>query len=93
MSQARHAGKIVLTVASEDNHAVLRVADNGCGMSPAVQVRIWEPYFTTKGDEGTGLGLDICRKLVELHGGTITFSSTPGTGTTFEIRLPLAAAA
>lgn len=86
-------GKIVLTVAADENEAMLQVADNGCGMSPAVQARIWKPYFTTKGEEGTGLGLDICRKLIDSHGGRIAFSSVAGKGTTFEIRLPLAATA
>jgi signal transduction histidine kinase len=83
-------GKIVVTVTSDDNDAILQVADNGCGMPPNVQSRIWEPFFTTKGKEGTGLGMDICRKLVVSHGGTVSFTSAPGKGTTFEIRLPLA---
>ena len=83
-------GKIVLTVTSEGDEAVVQVADNGCGMPPEVQAKIWEPFFTTKGKEGTGLGLDISRKLIVSHGGTITFTSAPGAGTTFEIRLPIA---
>jgi signal transduction histidine kinase len=83
-------GKIVVTVASDDNDAILQVADNGCGMPANVQSRIWEPFFTTKGKEGTGLGLDICRKLVVSHAGTVSFTSAPDEGTTFEIRLPLA---
>ena len=83
-------GKIVLTVTADGNEAVVQVADNGCGMTPDVQVKVWEPFFTTKGKEGTGLGLDICRKLIVAHGGTITFQSAAGAGTTFEIRLPVA---
>lgn len=83
-------GKIVLTVTSEGDEAVLQVADNGCGMPPEVQTKIWEPFFTTKGKEGTGLGLDISRKLIVSHGGTLTFTSTAGVGTTFEVRLPIA---
>jgi C4-dicarboxylate-specific signal transduction histidine kinase len=86
-------GKIVLTVGSDAQAAIVQVADNGCGMSPEVQSRIWEPFFTTKGKEGTGLGLDVCRKLVESHGGMITCSSATDKGTTFEIRLPLATTA
>jgi signal transduction histidine kinase len=80
----------VLTVTSEGDEALVQVADNGCGMTPEVQAKIWEPFFTTKGKEGTGLGLDISRKLIVSHGGTITFTSAPGAGTTFEIRLPIA---
>src|SRR5262245_43851591 len=83
-------GKIMLTVTSDGKDAILQVADNGSGMPADVQSRIWEPFFTTKGKEGTGLGLDICRKLVVSHGGTVSFTSAPAEGTTFEIRLPLA---
>jgi C4-dicarboxylate-specific signal transduction histidine kinase len=83
-------GRIVVSLDRNENEAVLRVADNGSGMTPEVQTRIWDPFFTTKGKEGTGLGLDICRKLVVSHGGTVTFESKTGAGTTFEIRLPVA---
>lgn len=83
-------GKIILTITSDEKDAILRVADNGAGMPPDVQSRVWEPFFTTKGREGTGLGLDICRNLVVLHGGSITFETKADVGTTFEIRLPLA---
>ena len=44
---------------------VITVADNGCGMTPEVAERIWEPFFTTKGDEGTGLGLDVAKSIIE----------------------------
>jgi two-component system, NtrC family, sensor kinase len=81
-------GRIVVTVAAEGSDAVLRVTDNGCGMPPEVQARAWEPFFTTKGNEGTGLGLDVCRQLIEAHAGRITFESTPNAGTVFEVRLP-----
>jgi signal transduction histidine kinase len=83
-------GKITVTLEGNDSEAILRVSDNGSGMTPEVQEKIWDPFFTTKGQEGTGLGLDICRKLVVSHGGTISFQSTAGAGTTFEIRLPVA---
>ncbi|MFQ3590107.1 MAG: HAMP domain-containing sensor histidine kinase, partial [Chloracidobacterium sp.] len=51
--------------------------------------RIWEPFFTTKGSEGTGLGLGICRRIIEGHDGDIACQSTLGEGTTFTIHLPL----
>jgi two-component system sensor histidine kinase/response regulator len=85
-------GKIVLRVSNDGGEALVEVADNGFGMAAEVQTRIWEPFFTTKGKEGTGLGLDICRKLIVAHGGTITFQSAADKGTTFEIRLPVAPA-
>ena len=86
--QDRPGARIVIRVETEDESALLRVIDNGCGMTEAVQARLWEPFFTTKGKQGTGLGLDICRRLVETHGGTISCASRPGEGTTFSIRLP-----
>lgn len=63
-------------------------ADTGKGMDPAVQARIFEPFYTTK-DGGTGLGLAIAQKIVESHGGTIDVESVPGKGTTFRVRLPV----
>ncbi|REK10238.1 MAG: hybrid sensor histidine kinase/response regulator [Planctomycetota bacterium] len=82
-------GRITLSVSADENHAVIVVADNGCGMSPDVAERIWEPFFTTKGDEGTGLGLDVAKSIIEGHGGTIACQTAPGAGATFTIRLPI----
>jgi signal transduction histidine kinase len=81
-------GQIRLTVSSEGDRALVTVADNGCGMTPEVAQRIWEPFFTTKGSEGTGLGLDVARSIIEGHGGTIDCQTAPGQGATFTIRLP-----
>jgi signal transduction histidine kinase len=68
----------------------IRVEDNGPGVPEDLQRRIFEPFFTTKGaGGGLGLGLDICRKIVELHGGQLSFQSRPG-ATVFQIDLPLA---
>jgi chemotaxis protein histidine kinase CheA len=59
-------------------------------MTAEVAERIWEPFFTTKGEEGTGLGLDIVKSIVESHGGQIACRTAPGAGAAFAIRLPLA---
>ncbi len=68
----------------------VRVSDTGVGMTPEVQAHIFDPFFTTKPEgEGTGLGLPIAQRLVELHGGTIQVTSEPGRGTTFTIELEL----
>ncbi len=67
----------------------LAVEDDGRGIDPADHGRVFQPYFTTK-PRGTGLGLYVCRKIVEEQGGTIGFSSSPGTGTTFTVSLPAA---
>ncbi|MFP4219680.1 MAG: AAA family ATPase [Phormidium sp.] len=85
--------RITLTTdLSEDGDwAVVRVADNGRGMSEAVRSRIFERSFTTKGvGQGTGLGLSICRQIVvDKHGGSIECQSRLGQGTEFILRIPL----
>ena len=68
--------------------ATIRISDDGPGIPPDLLERIWEPFFTTKGSEGMGLGLDICRRIVAAHGGTITVDSAPGRGAAFTVRLP-----
>jgi signal transduction histidine kinase len=72
-------------------YAVISIQDNGSGMSPAVRDRLFEPFFTTKPiGKGTGLGMPICRKIVEKHNGRIECISEPGQGTTFCIQIPIA---
>jgi signal transduction histidine kinase len=87
--RGRDDGRITLTLSVEGEQAVIAVSDNGCGMTEEVAARIWEPFFTTKGDEGTGLGLDVAKSIIELHGGTIHCQTAPAVGTTFTIRLPV----
>ena len=71
---------------------MLEVRDTGLGMSPEVQARIFEPFFTTKPPGvGTGLGLPLCRSILEEHGGTLECTSQVGQGTTFSMELPVGA--
>lgn len=85
--------RLRLTAAvTEGGHQVrLEVADNGPGIPEDLQRRIFEPFFTTKPQgEGSGLGLPLCRSMVESHGGTLELASQPGHGTTVSVTLPVA---
>jgi nitrogen fixation/metabolism regulation signal transduction histidine kinase len=85
------ASRIRVFLGATDGEAALTLSDDGPGIAPdTVEVNhIFEPYFTTRA-EGTGLGLAMVKKIVLLHGGSITASSRAGEGITFDIRLPLA---
>ncbi|HEX8899420.1 MAG TPA: hybrid sensor histidine kinase/response regulator, partial [Chthoniobacterales bacterium] len=83
-------GRISLETSIERNNAVIRVRDNGTGMTESVRQRCLEPFFSTKGERGTGLGLSMVYGIVERHGGKLEIESAPGEGTTFIIRLPVA---
>jgi signal transduction histidine kinase len=83
-------GRIVVSLDCSGDRAVLRVQDNGTGMSAEVMQRMWDPFFTTKGANGTGLGLDISRSIIESHDGRIECQSKLGEGATFTILLPTA---
>jgi CheY-like chemotaxis protein len=73
-----------------DGEFLVRIADNGPGISPDLLPGVFDPFVTTKGDQGTGLGLWVCRNIIEEHGGTIDVESSSA-GTRFVIRLPLRA--
>jgi signal transduction histidine kinase len=86
----REGGKIRIGVARRGDLAVIEVEDDGVGIAPELHERIFEPFFSTKGDQGTGLGLGICRRIVEEHGGRIRLASESGQGARFSVELPLA---
>jgi signal transduction histidine kinase len=69
----------------------MRIRDTGVGMDPAALERIFEPYFSTKA-VGTGLGLTIAKRNIEIHGGSISVESEPGRGTTVRVEIPLTGA-
>ena len=65
-----------------------RVADNGSGMSQAVQQKIFQRFFSTKGSAGSGIGLMATKKIIDAHQGEISFKSKENKGTEFVIRIP-----
>jgi PAS domain S-box-containing protein len=69
---------------------ILKVMDDGPGISEDVNAKVFEDFFSTKGTEGTGIGLLVAQKVAEDHGGKVTFSSKPGHGTTFTVTIPTA---
>ncbi len=88
MMRDEPGGRVVMRTRDEGDDLVFEVADDGCGMDWETKGKIFTTFFTTKGGQGTGLGLLTTRKIVQEHGGRIDVESTPGQGTAFRIRLP-----
>jgi len=86
-------GKINLRAGVMDHHLIVEVKDNGCGMTTKDQKQLFQPHYTlqTKGEglSGLGIGLPLCKMLVELHGGSIWVKSRKGQGSTFFFSIPL----
>lgn len=87
-----HGRPRLLTIQSdvESSELVIRIADSGDGVKPEDCERIFQSHYTTKGQDGAGMGLFICRRIVQSHGGAIEVSPM-GPGAIFELRLPLSA--
>jgi len=83
-------GKLSITCRRQNNRLQLQFKDNGMGMPEEVKQKIFEPFFSTKGAHGTGLGLSVSYSIMERHEGSISVVSQPGNGTTFTIDLPAA---
>jgi signal transduction histidine kinase/ActR/RegA family two-component response regulator len=84
-----NGGTLTLRSRAVGPDVVIEVSDTGTGMPAEVRERIFEPFYTTKGERGTGLGLAQVHRIVDRHHGEITVASAPGQGTTFTIRLPI----
>ncbi|MFO8008614.1 MAG: ATP-binding protein [Candidatus Brocadiia bacterium] len=67
----------------------ISVADDGPGIPPEVRARLFEPFFTTRGSEGTGLGLAVVQRVIQEHGGEVEVESEPGSGAAFHMTIPL----
>ncbi|MGD1092311.1 MAG: ATP-binding protein [Bryobacteraceae bacterium] len=86
----KNGGNLLLSVAAEGETVALNVADNGPGIPQAVREKVFQLYFTTK-SRGSGIGLAMTYRAVQLHNGTIDFTSEDGRGTTFHLRFPAVA--
>ena len=83
-------GRITFRTWEKGHSIFMSMADNGCGMSKEVQSKIFDPFYTTKGVEGSGLGMSVSYGIVGKHGGSIDVISQVGKGTVFTIELPIA---
>jgi signal transduction histidine kinase len=81
-------GSITIRTRQEDDTVLLEVQDTGVGIPEEIQSRIFDPFFSTKGTLGTGLGLSVAYGIVSQHGGHITVDSAPGEGSTFTLCFP-----
>jgi len=92
--QSMTAGGTLTLAARRDEEMILaEVRDKGCGIPPEAQEKIFELYYTTKGDKGgSGIGLAQTYQIMQWHYGSVDFDSIVGAGTTFRLRLPAAAA-
>jgi signal transduction histidine kinase len=81
-------GVVLVSLDERDGKAVISIRDNGPGIPPSVARQVWEGFFTTKGNQGTGLGLHMCKRIIEAHGGSITFSNNVEGGCVFTLTFP-----
>jgi signal transduction histidine kinase len=81
-------GKLTISSRTSDGNVEFTFTDTGVGIAKEVWEKIWTPFFTTKA-KGMGLGLAICRRIVEAHQGKISVESIVGEGTTFTVTIPL----
>lgn len=92
VSVALYGGRTDEGRKTPDGEAVVWISDEGCGMDDATKARIFDRFYqgdTSHASAGSGLGLALCKRIVELHGGSISVQSAPGKGSVFEVRLPL----
>jgi PAS domain S-box-containing protein len=83
-------GRLVITTEMENGSVLINFTDTGCGITEEVRQRLFEPFYTTKGAKGYGMGLAVTFGIIERHGGEIAVSSEPGHGSTFKLKLPVA---
>jgi CheY-like chemotaxis protein len=85
-----NGGDLDVYVRRAGDSVEVEVRDTGCGIPPEILARVFDPFFSTKGEQGNGLGLAIAKEIVERHGGSLRVSSAPGSGATMTVSLPAA---
>ena len=80
-------GTLTVSASAEDGAVAIRVRDTGVGIPDELRDKLFKPLFTGK-PKGTGLGLAVVKRIVDAHGGTVTFESKAEVGTTFTVTLP-----
>jgi signal transduction histidine kinase len=85
---SKKSHKIVFAVRQEEDDIIFDVSDNGIGLDTETREKMFTLFYSSKGREGTGLGLYISNKIIEQHGGSIQVNSTPGDGSRFIVRMP-----
>jgi signal transduction histidine kinase len=88
LDKLKASHQVTLTAYLDQETAIFDIEDNGTGMDRETREKAFSLFFSSKGREGTGLGLFIASKIAKSHGGTIRLDSVPGTGTRFSVRLP-----
>jgi len=78
---------LTISDSEDEDYTYLKVTDTGIGISPDKMDKIFAPLFSTKA-KGTGLGLPVCQRIIETHGGSIEVDSIEGVGSTFTVKLP-----
>jgi signal transduction histidine kinase len=84
---SKTGGAVVIRLEKDGSHLLLSVSDEGCGIPDGKRAQVFEPFYTSR-QQGTGLGLALVKKIVEAHGGSISFITREEQGTTFTLRLP-----
>ena len=89
MTECRGPKELVIGSRREDSEVVVRVKDSGVGLDAGTTDKIFNPFFTTK-EHGIGVGLSICRSIIESHDGRMWASPRPSGGAIFQFTLPIA---
>jgi signal transduction histidine kinase len=80
--------KVEIASFAKDDHIIIQISDSGPGVPQEIRDKIFDPYFTTK-HEGTGIGLSLCHRIINDHGGTLTVADSHLGGAEFRVEIPI----